>query len=98
MLKTGIWTTRRNRPAALAREKPVPEGSETTFDEFMGMMKNIGVELPVQDLDELASHAVAGIQSGEFVIMIGRDRMEAQLVERAQKLARGENPTGLIPG
>jgi len=39
-----------------------------------------------------------GIQSGEFVIMIGRDRMEAQLVERAQKLARGENPTGLIPG
>ncbi len=98
LLDTGIWTTRRNRPSELAREKPVPEGSEMTFDEFMGMMEKIGVELPVQDLDELARHAVAGIQSGDFVIMIKREGMEAQLVERARKLARGENPTGLIPG
>jgi len=98
LLDTGIWTTRRNRPSELAREKPVPEGSEMTFDEFMGMMEKIGVELPVQDLDELARHAVAGVQSGDFVIMIEREGMEAQLVERARKLARGENPTGLIPG
>lgn len=98
LLDTGIWTTRRNRPSELAREKPVPEGSEMAFDEFMGMMEKIGVELPVQDLDELARHAVAGVQSGDFVIMIEREGMEAQLVERARKLARGENPTGLIPG
>jgi NAD(P)-dependent dehydrogenase (short-subunit alcohol dehydrogenase family) len=98
LLDTGIWTTRRNRPSELAREKPVPEGSEMTFDEFMGMMEKVGVELPVQDLDELAQHAVAGIHSGDFVIMIKREGMEAQLVERARKLARGENPTGLIPG
>jgi NAD(P)-dependent dehydrogenase (short-subunit alcohol dehydrogenase family) len=98
LLDTGIWTTRRNRPSELAREKSVPEGSEMTFDEFMGTMKKMGVELPVQDLDELAQHAVAGIQKGDFVIMIQREGMEAQLVERARKLARGENPTGLIPG
>jgi hypothetical protein len=30
--------------------------------------------------------------------MIKREGMEAQLVERAKKLAHGENPTGLIPG
>jgi NAD(P)-dependent dehydrogenase (short-subunit alcohol dehydrogenase family) len=98
LLDTGIWTTRRNRPTELAREKPVPEGSEMTFGEFMGTMKKMGVELPVQDLDELAQHAVAGIQNGDFVIMIQREGMEAQLVERAKKLAHGENPTGLIPG
>lgn len=98
LLPTGIWTTRRNRPAELAREKPVPEGSETTFDEFMATMKNVGVELPVQDLDELAQFAVAGIKNGDFVIMIRREQMEAQLIDRAKKLARGENPTGLIPG
>lgn len=98
LLPTGIWTTKRNRPAELAREKPVPQGSETTFDEFMHTMKNIGVELPVQDLDELARFAVAGIKNGDFVIMIGRAEMEAQLVERARKLAAGENPTGVIPG
>jgi NAD(P)-dependent dehydrogenase (short-subunit alcohol dehydrogenase family) len=98
MLATGIWTTRRNRPSELARERPVPEGSETTFDEFMQGMKAVGVELPVQDLDELAQFAVGGIKSGDFVIMIRREEMEAQLIDRAKKLAAGENPTGVIPG
>lgn len=98
LLETGIWTTRRNRPAELARERPVPEGSETTFDEFMKGMQAVGVELPVQDLDELAQHAVAGVKSGDFVIMIRREEMEAQLAHRAKKLAAGENPTGVIPG
>jgi len=98
MLATGIWTTRRNRPDELARETPVPEGSETTFDEFMEGMKAVGIELPVQDLDELARFAVAGIKRGDFVIMIRREEMEQQLVDRAKKLAAGENPTGVIPG
>ncbi len=98
MLATGLWTTKRNRPAELSRERPVPEGSETTFEEFMGQMKAVGIELPVQDLDELARHAVQGIRAGDFVIMIGREAMEAQLVDRAKKLAAGENPTGVIPG
>jgi len=98
MLATGIWTTRRNRPAELARERPVPEGSETTFDEFMNGMKAVGIELPVQDLDELARFTVEGIKNGDFVIMIRREEMEQQLVDRAKKLASGENPTGVIPG
>ncbi len=97
LLKTGIWTTRRNRPQELAREKPVPEGSETTFDEFMGIMKKVGVELPIQDLDELARFALEGIRNEDFVIMINRESMEAELTERAKKLARGECPIGLLP-
>jgi len=98
MLATGIWTTRRNRPSELAREKEVPEGSETTFEAFMDGMKAVGIELPVQDLDELAQLAVAGIKAGDFVIMIRREEMEQQLSDRAKKLANGENPTGVIPG
>ncbi len=97
MLATGIWTTKRNRPGELARERPVPEGTEMTFDQFMATMKKAGIELPVQDLDELAQFALQGIRNGDFVIMIGREQMEAQLVDRAQKLARGENPTGVLP-
>ncbi len=98
LLATGIWTTRRNRPTELEREQPVPAGSETTFEDFMETMKKVGIELPVQDLDELAQNAVAGIKKGDFVIMIRRGEMEQQLVERAKKLAAGENPTGVIPG
>jgi NAD(P)-dependent dehydrogenase (short-subunit alcohol dehydrogenase family) len=97
MLKTGIWTTRRNRPQALARERPAPEGSELTFDEFMATMKKAGIELPVQDLDELARFAVDGIRHEDFVIMIGREQMEVRLNDRAAKLARGECPTGVLP-
>ena len=98
MLDTGIWTTRRNRPRDLAREVPVPEGSEMTFDQFMTGMKSVGMELAVQDLDELAQFALEGIRKQDFVIMIGREEMEAQLVERAGKLAKGECPIGLLLG
>jgi len=97
MLNTGIWTTRRNRPAELARERPVPEGTEISFDQFMRGMKKAGIELPVQDLDELARFAVEGIRNEDFVIMIGRETMEEQLVARAHKLARGECPTDVLP-
>jgi NAD(P)-dependent dehydrogenase (short-subunit alcohol dehydrogenase family) len=97
MLKTGIWTTRRNRPRALARERPAPEGSELTFDEFMATMKKAGIELPVQDLDDLARFALDGIRNEDFVIMIGREQLEARLNDRAAKLARGECPTGVLP-
>jgi NAD(P)-dependent dehydrogenase (short-subunit alcohol dehydrogenase family) len=95
LLKTGIWTTKRNRPAELAREKAVPAGSETSFEEFMGWMKQQGMDLPVQDLDELAAFTLDGILKGDFVIMIGREQMEAQLVARAKKLAKGECPIGV---
>jgi NAD(P)-dependent dehydrogenase (short-subunit alcohol dehydrogenase family) len=94
VLKTGIWTTKRNRPPELARVQAVPAGSEVTWEEFMAGMKQAGVELPVQDLDELAAFALEGIRKGDFVIMIGREQMETQLVDRAKKLARGECPIG----
>ena len=86
---------RDHRPQSLAREKAVPEGRETTFEEFMEGAKKAGFDLPVQDLDELAQFALEGIRNGDFVIMIGRETMEAQLNDRAAKLARGECPIEL---
>jgi NAD(P)-dependent dehydrogenase (short-subunit alcohol dehydrogenase family) len=95
MLNTGIWTTRRNRPKELARKVAPAKGSETTFDAFMEGAKKAGFEMPVQDLDELAQFALDGIRNEDFVIMIGRENMEADLVARAAKLARGECPIEL---
>jgi hypothetical protein len=51
--------------------------------------------MPVQDLDELAQFVLDGIRNEDFVIMIDREGMEATLVERAAKLARGECPIEL---
>lgn len=95
LLPTGIWTTKRNRPAALARKREVDAQKETTFEDFMEGAKKAGFELPVQDLDELAQFALKGIRKGDFVIMIDRESMEATLTDRAQKLARGECPIEL---
>ena len=63
----------------------------------MSGMKKAGIELPVQDLDERARFAAEGIRNEDFVIMIGREMLEAQLVARARKLARGECPTDVLP-
>ena len=95
MLQTGIWTTKRNRPKALARKRPVDPSRETTFEAFMEGARKAGFEMPVQDLDELARFAIQGIRNEDFVIMIGRETMEATLRERAVKLARGECPIEL---
>jgi NAD(P)-dependent dehydrogenase (short-subunit alcohol dehydrogenase family) len=95
LLHTGIWTTKRNRPPALARKGAVDPTRETTFEAFLEGAKKAGFELPVQDLDALAQFALAGVRRGDFVIMIGRETMEATLVERARKLARGECPIEL---
>jgi NAD(P)-dependent dehydrogenase (short-subunit alcohol dehydrogenase family) len=61
------------------------EGSEPTFEQFDEQMKAAGMELPVQDLHELARF----IRQGDFTIMIGRETMEPQLVDRAKRLASG---------
>jgi len=95
MLDTGIWSTKRNRPAELARKRPVAAEQETTFQDFMEGAKQAGFEMPVQDLDELASFLLDGIRNEDFVIMIGREAMEEQLNQRAAKLARGECPIEL---
>jgi len=95
LLNTGIWTTKRNRPTDLARSNDVDASQETTFDAFMEGAKKAGFDMPVQDLDELAQFLLQGIRNEDFVIMIGRETMEATLVERAKKLAAGECPIEL---
>ncbi len=92
MLRTGIWTTKRNRPPELARKVEVDAGQETTFDDFLEGAKKAGFDLPVQDLDELAQFLLEGIRNEDFVIMIDRASMAGTLNDRAAKLAAGECP------
>ncbi|QFU76356.1 SDR family NAD(P)-dependent oxidoreductase [Halioglobus maricola] len=93
LLDTGIWTTDRNRPEELAREKaydPVP-----TVADFKVAMEAAGVTLEVQDLDELARYCLQGIREQRFVIMIGVEEAEITLQERAARIGRSELPIDL---
>ena len=93
LLDTGIWTTDRNRPKDLAREKPydpVP-----TVQDFQKAAAEAGMELPVQDLDELGRYCLQGILEKRFVIMIGLEDAEATLQDRASRIGRSELPIDL---
>ena len=59
LLRTGLWTADRNRPAELAREKPRATKAMTVED-LEAMAKKGGHELKFQDLDELAQVVVQG--------------------------------------
>ncbi len=95
MLDTGIWTTDRNRPAELAREKPgIPS---PTVEDFKKVMAEYGMEVEFQDLDELARYALDGIKAGRFILMIGVEEAVAQLNERAARYGRTELPIDPAP-
>lgn len=90
LLKTGIWTTDRNRPANLAREReaaPVP-----TIEDFQEAAKKAGMDLPFQDLDELARFTLDGIREKRFIIMIGLDAAKETLINRAERIGKGDLP------
>lgn len=86
LLDTGLWTSDRNRPADLARERPRSTPAMTVAD-----LQAKGI--PVQPLDELATLVVDGIRDGRFVMVLDVDRHAATLRERADRFADGVNPT-----
>jgi NAD(P)-dependent dehydrogenase (short-subunit alcohol dehydrogenase family) len=86
LLDTGLWTSDRNRPLALARERPRSTPALTVAE-------LAGKGVPIQPLDELADLVVEGIRDGRFLMVLGMDGYAATLRERAERLAALENPT-----
>jgi NAD(P)-dependent dehydrogenase (short-subunit alcohol dehydrogenase family) len=92
LLRTGLWTADRNRPAALARERPRTTEA-MTIEKLEAMAKAGGHELTFQDLDELAGIVVDGIRNERFIIMKDVDTIGPTLRQRAEAFERGELPT-----
>ena len=86
LLDTGLWTSDRNRPAELARERPRTTPAMTVAD-----LQARGV--PVQPLDELADLVVDGIRDERFVMVLDIDRHAQTLRDRAERFAAAANPT-----
>ncbi|MEM9256894.1 MAG: SDR family NAD(P)-dependent oxidoreductase [Pseudomonadota bacterium] len=93
LLDTGIWTTDRNRPSDLAREKPAEP--VPTLEDFKVAMKEAGHEMQFQDLDELARYCLDGVREKRFVIMIRVEEAEATLQDRASRIGRAVLPIDL---
>jgi NAD(P)-dependent dehydrogenase (short-subunit alcohol dehydrogenase family) len=86
LLDTGLWTSDRNRPAELARERPRETPAMTVAE-----LREKGV--PVQPLDELADMVVDGIRDGRFVMIMDAAGAADTLRTRADRIAAAENPT-----
>jgi NAD(P)-dependent dehydrogenase (short-subunit alcohol dehydrogenase family) len=85
LLRTGLWTSERTRPAELARERP-RETEAMTPERLEEMAGQAGRTLHWQPLDELAAVVVDGIRDGRFVIMRDADvsQSAATLRDRAE--------------
>jgi hypothetical protein len=93
VLATGIWTTHRNRPTDLPTKRevqPLP-----TPEDFKKALADKGIDLHFQDLDELAAYCLDGVREQRFVIMIGVEGAEAELLDRAKRIGRAELPIDL---
>jgi hypothetical protein len=68
LLRTGLWTADRNRPAELTRERPRSRPG-MSVDQFEEVMRQRGTELRFQPLDEVARWVVDGVRAGQFWIL-----------------------------
>jgi len=91
LLRTGLWTSDRTRPAGLARERP-RETEPMTPERLEEMASQAGHELHWQPLDELAALVVEGIRAGRYVLMKDAGNAADTLRARAEAFAAGARP------
>ena len=93
LLATGLWSSERNRPPELAREKQRPTKPQT-IEGIIEQAKAAGREIPLQDLNELGRDVLEQIKTGVYCIqMNGNDASAQRLHERADRFGQGLNPT-----
>ena len=91
LLRTGLWTSDRNRPGELARERP-RETTPMTVELLEKQAADGGYELPWQDLNELARVVIDGVRDERFIIMIGVESIGETMRSRAEAFEKGALP------
>jgi NAD(P)-dependent dehydrogenase (short-subunit alcohol dehydrogenase family) len=99
MLRTGIFSSWRVRPAELAKERP-RQTPYPTIEDIEGQMAAAGIEVHYTEPAEVADQVVRGVRSGDFWIMAPSDSIDAQIQARSRSMLDRTNPTYLreVPG
>ncbi len=92
LLRTGLFTASRNRPAELARVGDATGRTSMTFDQMKTWLGNAGHDVTEADLDELGAFAVDGAAQRRFIIGRNLDSTADLLHRRADAIGRGEVP------
>ena len=92
LLRTGLFTASRNRPAHLARVGDATGRKSMTFDEMKGMLDAAGRDVTEADLDALGDFVVAETAARRFIITIDlRDTVDL-LQRRAAAIGNKDVP------
>jgi NAD(P)-dependent dehydrogenase (short-subunit alcohol dehydrogenase family) len=99
MLRTGLFTSWRNRPAALAKERPRVT-PYPTIEDIEAQMAAAGAAVAYTEPAEVADQVVSGVRAGDFWILPESARTDEQIQARAESMLRRKNPTYLreVPG
>jgi NAD(P)-dependent dehydrogenase (short-subunit alcohol dehydrogenase family) len=99
MLRTGIFSSWRVRPPALAKTRP-RQSPYPTIEDIEAQMKAAGVEVDYTEPSEVADQVVRGVRDDRFWIMAPSDSIDRQIGARAESMLGRSNPTYLreVPG
>jgi NAD(P)-dependent dehydrogenase (short-subunit alcohol dehydrogenase family) len=96
MLRTGIFTSWRNRPAELAKEK-ARTTPYATIEDIEGQMQAAGIEVNYTEPAEVAEQVAAAVVAGDFWILPPSAQTDGQIQGRAESMLKRQNPTYLRP-
>ena len=92
VLRTGLFTSWRNRPPEYANPNP-PSKPPTTIESFEKAMADAGVPLVYTPVEEVAGRVVDAIRADHFWILPPSERSDEQINARAQSMLARSNPT-----
>jgi NAD(P)-dependent dehydrogenase (short-subunit alcohol dehydrogenase family) len=99
MLRTGIFTSWRNRPSDLAKEKPRTT-PYATVEDIEAQMRAAGIEINYTEPAEVAERVAAAVVAGDFWILPPSAHTDTQIQARSESMLKRENPNYLraVPG
>jgi NAD(P)-dependent dehydrogenase (short-subunit alcohol dehydrogenase family) len=90
LLETRLWNSGRNRPAELAREFAHVD-QQWDYQDHKKQMEASGVQ--VADLVALGHSVLDGMREGKFILQLNTESSGDLMMQRAEKIGRGELPT-----
>jgi NAD(P)-dependent dehydrogenase (short-subunit alcohol dehydrogenase family) len=92
VLRTGLFTSWRNRPAELANPGE-PARPPTTIESFERSLAERGIVLDYTPVEEVAARVVDAVRAGTFWILPPSERTDATIRARADSMLTRTNPT-----
>ncbi|HUY65904.1 MAG TPA: SDR family NAD(P)-dependent oxidoreductase [Acidimicrobiales bacterium] len=99
MLRTGIFSSWRVRPPALAKKRP-RRTPYPTIEDIEAQMSAAGIAVNYTEPAEVADQVVTAVRAGDFWILAPSPATDLQIQARAASMLERSNPTYLreVPG